>query len=58
MRWITFSRTLGAKGTDVARGVAVERDYPLYDAAAISQMAEQLGFPESVREADEKTPSM
>ena len=58
MKWITVSRTLGANGTEVARRVADELGYQIYDTEAITRMAQALGFPESVREADEKVPSI
>jgi cytidylate kinase len=58
MKWITFSRKLGANGSDLARKVATELGYRFYDTEAITHMAQALGFPESVREADEKVPSI
>lgn len=58
MKWITVSRTLGANGTEVARRVADELGYQIYDTEAITRMAQALGFPESVREADERAPSI
>lgn len=56
MKWITFSRRMGAKGSEVARRVAGELGYPLYDDKAINHMAQELGFLGSVRKVDEKVP--
>jgi cytidylate kinase len=58
MKWITFSRKMGTNGTDVAKRVASDLGYPLYDTKAINHMAEELGILGSVREIDEKVPSM
>ena len=58
MKWITFSRKMGTQGTEVAKRVASSLGYPLYDTKAINHMAEELGVLGSVREIDEKVPSM
>ena len=58
MKWITFSRKMGTQGTEVAKRVASGLGYPLYDTKAINHMAEELGILGSVREVDEKVPSM
>jgi cytidylate kinase len=58
MKWITFSRKMGTKGSDVAKQVAKELGYRFYDTKAINHMAQTLGFLESVREADERVPSL
>jgi len=58
MKWITFSRKMGTNGSEVARRVASELGYRFYDTKAISHMAQELGFLESVREVDEKVPSI
>jgi cytidylate kinase len=58
MKWITVSRKLGTHGSEIARRVAEELGYRLYDTAAISRMAEVLGVSDSVAEADEKVPSL
>ena len=58
MKWVTFSRKMGTNGTEVARRVASELGYPLYDTKAINHMAEELGVLGSVREVDERVPSM
>ena len=58
MKWITFSRKMGTHGSEIARKVANELGYRFYDTKAINHMAEELGVLGSVREIDEKTPSM
>ena len=58
MKWITFSRKMGTNGSEIARKVAGELGYGFYDTEAIDRMAQQLGFLESVQEADEKVPSL
>ena len=58
MKWITVSRKMGTNGSEVARKVAAELGYRFYDTKAINHMAEELGFLGSVREVDEKVPSL
>jgi cytidylate kinase len=58
MKWITVSRKMGTNGSEVARKVASELGYRFYDTPAINRKAEELGFLESVREIDDKTPSI
>lgn len=58
MKWITVSRKMGTHGTEIARRVASELGYRFYDTKAINHMAQELGFLGSVREVDEKTPSI
>lgn len=58
MKWITFSRGMGTHGTEIAKQVASELGYRLYDTKAINHTARELGLLESVREIDEKTPSI
>jgi len=58
MKWITVSRKMGTHGSDIAKQVASELGYRFYDTDAISQMAQELGVLESVREIDEKAPSL
>ena len=54
MKWITVSRKMGTHGSDIAKRVASELGYRFYDTEAISQMAQELGVLDSVREIDEK----
>ena len=56
MYFITFSRQMGTKGTEVAKQVAKELLYDFYDTEAIEKVAEELGFLRDVREIDEKAP--
>jgi cytidylate kinase len=58
MNWITVSRKMGTHGSDIAKRVASELGYRFYDTDAISHMAQELGVLESVREIDEKAPSL
>ena len=58
MKWITVSRKMGTHGSDIAKWVASDLGYRFYDTEAISQMAQELGVLESVREIDEKAPSL
>jgi len=58
MKWITVSRKMGTHGSEIARRVASELGYRLYDTEAINGMAEELGVLESIREVDEKTPPL
>ncbi len=57
MYFITFSRQMGAGGTEVAREVANRMEYELYDTEAIEKAAEEMGFLKDVKEIDEKPPS-
>lgn len=56
MYFITVSRQIGAKGTEIARQVANELQYQFYDTEAIEQLAGEMGFLQDVREIDNKTP--
>lgn len=58
MKWITISRKMGTQGSEIARRVAGELGYPLYDTKAINHMAQELGFPGSVRQVDDKAPPL
>ena len=58
MHFITFSRKMGTNGTEVARRVAEKLGYKFYDTRAIDQAAGEMGFLESVKEMDEKAPSL
>ena len=58
MKWITVSRKMGTHGSDIAKRVASELGYRFYDTEAISQMAQELGVLEGVREIEEKAPSI
>lgn len=58
MHFITFSRKMGANGTEIARQVAEKLGYHFYDTEAIEKTAREMGFLESVKEIDEKVPSL
>ena len=55
---ITFTRKMGTNGSEIARRVANELQYSLYDTEAIENAAREMGFLEDVKEADEKVPSL
>jgi len=57
MHFITFTRKLGAGGTQVARQTAERLGYRFYDTEAIEAAAQELGFLQDVREIDEKPPT-
>jgi len=57
MKWITVSRKMGTHGSEIAKRVASELGYRLYDTQAINDKAQELGILGSVEEIDEKTPS-
>jgi len=58
MHFITFSRKLGAKGTELAGRVAETMGYRFIDTTAIESAAQEMGLLESVSEMDEKVPSL
>ena len=55
---ITFTRKMGTNGSEIARRVANELQYGLYDTEAIEATAREMGFLKDVREADEKAPAL
>ncbi len=57
MYFITFSRKMGAKGTEIAKLVAKELQYKFYDTEAIECTAREMGFLDDIREVDGKAPS-
>jgi cytidylate kinase len=58
MYFITFSRKMGTNGSEIAKRVANQLGYRLFDTEDIENTAREMGFLESVREIDEKPPSM
>jgi cytidylate kinase len=58
MSLITFSRELGSNGTEIARQVSDKMGCKCFDTEAIEAMAQELGFLDDVRKADEKFPSV
>ncbi len=57
MHFITFSRTLGSQGTEIAKRVADAMGYAFNDTEAIDRAAVAMGFSASVAELDGKAPS-
>jgi cytidylate kinase len=58
MYFITFSRKMGANGSEIARRVAEQLGYNLYDTEAIEEAAQEMGFLTDVKEIDEKAPPL
>jgi len=58
MYFITFSRKMGANGSEIAKRVANELHYSLYDTEAIETAAREMGILKDIKEADEKVPSL
>jgi cytidylate kinase len=58
MKWVTVSRKMGTRGSDIAKRVASELGYRFYDTDAISQMAQELGVLDSGRASAETAPSI
>jgi cytidylate kinase len=56
MYFITFSRKMGTKGTEIAKLVAKELKYAFYDTEDIEKKAEEMGFLDDVREVNGKVP--
>lgn len=58
MYFITFTRKMGAGGSEIARTVASRLGYSFYDTEAIEKAAREVGFVEDASDADEKAPSL
>ena len=58
MNFITFTRKLGTGGSEIARRVADELHYSLYDTSIIENTARDMGFLSDIKEVDEKVPSL
>jgi cytidylate kinase len=58
MYFITFSRKMGTHGSEIARRVADQLGYNLFDTEAIENTAREMGFLEEIKEIDEKPPSL
>ena len=56
MYFITFSRKMGTKGTEIAKLVAKELQYNFYDTEDIEKKAEEMGFLDDIREVNGKAP--
>jgi len=57
MFFITLSRQMGTKGTEIAKLVAKELQYNFYDTEDIEKKAKELGFLHDIREVNDKPPS-
>ena len=57
MYYITFSRKMGTRGTEIARLVAKELQCAFYSTEDIEKRAEAMGFLADVKEVNDKTPS-
>lgn len=57
MYFITLSRQMGTKGTEIAELVAKELKYALYGKEDIEKKAEDLGFLNDIKEVNDKGPS-
>ena len=57
MYFITLSRKMGANGSELARRVAAELQYHLYDTEVIENTAREMGFLKDVQDIDKKVPS-
>jgi cytidylate kinase len=58
MYFITLTRKMGTNGSEIARRIANELQYNLYDTEAIENAAREMGFLKDVKEVDEKAPSL
>jgi len=58
MHFITFSRKMGTNGTEIAKQVATKLGYKFFDTEAIDNSAREMGFLKSVKEINEKSPSL
>ena len=56
MYFITVSRKMGTKGTEIAKLVAKELKYAFYDTEDIEKKAEEMGFLADIREVNGKLP--
>ena len=58
MYFITISRKMGTNGHAIAKRVADQLGYKLYDTEAIESAARAMGFLEDFKDVDEKAPSL
>jgi cytidylate kinase len=58
MHFITFSRKMGTDGAEIAKQVAMNLGYKFFDTEAIDNAAREMGFLKSVKEINEKLPSL
>ncbi|MDQ5987965.1 MAG: Cytidylate kinase [Syntrophus sp. SKADARSKE-3] len=58
MHFITFSREIGTKGTEIAMLVAKELQYSFYDTDDIEKKAEEMGFLNDIRTVNDTVPPL
>ena len=58
MYFITFTRKMGANGSEIASRVADLMQYSLYDTEAIENTAREMGFLKDIKKVDEHVPSL
>jgi cytidylate kinase len=58
MYFVTLTRKMGTNGSEIARRVANELQYSLYDTETIENAAREMGFLKDVQRVDEKVPSI
>jgi cytidylate kinase len=58
MHFITFSREIGTKGTEIAKLVAKELQYDFYDSEDIERKAEEMGFLDDIRAVNDTVPPL
>jgi cytidylate kinase len=56
MNFITFSRKMGAGGTEIAQIVAKEMQYAFYDTDDIEKKAREMGFLDDIKAVNDKAP--
>ncbi len=56
MHFITLSRMMGTKGTEIAKRVAQELGYNFYDTESIEEKAREMGFLDDIKEINDKAP--
>ncbi|MDY0378878.1 MAG: cytidylate kinase family protein, partial [Desulfobacterales bacterium] len=56
MHFITLSRMMGTKGTEIAKRVAQELQYNFFDNESIEEKAREMGFLDDIKEINDKGP--
>lgn len=58
MYFITFSRKMGTKGTEIAKLVAKELQYDFYDTEDIEKKAAEMGILDDIKDVNDKAPPL
>jgi len=58
MYFITFTRKMGADGSEIAKRVAEGLQYNFYDTEAIENAAREMGFLQDIKDVDDKAPTL